>query len=143
MTDDGSPRDAAGVELAATLPRGALAERLGITLLEASPQRVIATMPVEGNTQPYGLLHGGATLALAEQVGSMGAAIHAGEGRIAVGIEINGSHHRAVTTGTVTALASAVHLGRTLATYDVTVTDERGRRVTTARITCLLRDAAD
>ncbi len=100
-------------------------------------------MPVQGNTQPYGLLHGGATLALAEQVGSVAAALHAGPGRIAVGIEVTGSHHRAVTEGSVTAVASPLHRGRTLASYDVTVTDDAGARVATARVTCLLRDAPE
>ncbi|MDP9416387.1 MAG: hotdog fold thioesterase [Actinomycetota bacterium] len=126
-----------------SFPAGALAERLGIETLETSADRVVAVMPVAGNTQPYGLLHGGATLALAEQVGSVAAALHAGAGRIAVGVEVSGSHHRSVTSGQVRAVATPVHRGRTLATYDVTVTDESGRRVSTARVTCLLRDAPD
>ncbi|MGH3344047.1 MAG: PaaI family thioesterase [Carbonactinosporaceae bacterium] len=120
-----------------------LAGRLGVRITEASPERVVATMPVDGNHQPYGLLHGGASCVLAESLGSTGAAIHAGPGRIAVGVEINASHHRAVTGGTVTGVASAVHLGGTVATYQVTVTDEHDRRVCTARITCLIRDAPD
>jgi uncharacterized protein (TIGR00369 family) len=120
---------------------GALAERMGIELIEATPGRVAATMPVEGNTQPYGLLHGGASVVLAETVGSLAAAMHGGAGRIAVGIEINATHHRTATTGTVTGVATPVHLGGTLATYDVVVTDDQDRRICTARITCLLRAA--
>ena len=122
--------------------RGALAERMGIELLEVTPQRVVARMPVEGNTQPYGLLHGGASVVLAETVGSVGAAAHAGPDRIAVGVDINATHHRAARTGHVTATATALSLGRSLAAFDVAVVDDEGRRVCTSRITCMLRGAA-
>ncbi|WP_250562784.1 PaaI family thioesterase [Sphaerisporangium fuscum] len=114
---------------------------MGIEFLEASAERVVARMPVEGNTQPYGLLHGGASCVLAETIGSTGAALHAGEGRIAVGIEINATHHRSATSGYVTGVATRLHGGRSLATYDIEITDEQGRRVCTSRLTCMLRDA--
>jgi 1,4-dihydroxy-2-naphthoyl-CoA hydrolase len=120
---------------------GALAERMGIEFLEATPERVVARMPVEGNTQPYGLLHGGASVVLAETTGSTGAALHAGPGRIAVGVEISATHHRPATSGYVTAVATKLHGGRTLATYDIAISDEEGRRVCTSRLTCMLRDA--
>lgn len=119
----------------------ALHQRMGIEITEATLDRVVGTMVVEGNTQPYGLLHGGASVVLAESLGSIGSALHAGRGRIAVGIEINASHHRSVTSGTVTGVATPVSVGRTLATWQVEITDEAGRRLCTARITCLLRDA--
>ena len=122
------------------LATSALTTRMGIELTEVTPERVVATMPVEGNTQPYGLLHGGASVVLAETLGSIGSAVHAGVDRVAVGIEINATHHRAATSGIVTGVATPVHVGRTLATFDVVVTDEAGRRVCTSRITCLLRD---
>ena len=96
-------------------------------------------MPVAGNTQPYGLLHGGASVVLAETVGSVGAMLHAGEGGIAVGLDINATHHRAARHGWVTAEATALSLGRTLASYDVAITDEEGTRVCTSRITCMIR----
>lgn len=124
------------------MPPAALHTRMGIEILEASAERVVGTMPVEGNTQPYGLLHGGASVVLAESLGSIGSALHAGPDRIAVGIEINATHHRAGTTGTVTGVALPVHLGRSLATWEVVVSDEAGRRLCTARITCMLRDRA-
>ncbi|WP_204010931.1 PaaI family thioesterase [Sphaerimonospora thailandensis] len=114
---------------------------MGIEILEASPERVVGRMPVEGNTQPYGLLHGGASCVLAETLGSIGAALHAGPGRIAMGIEISAAHHRSATSGHITAVATLVHGGRTLATYDIEITDDRGRRVCTSRLTCMLRDA--
>ena len=117
---------------------GGLNEKMGIRLTEISAERVVATMPVEGNTQPYGLLHGGASVVLAETLGSVGSAIHAHPDRLSVGIEINATHHRSATSGTVTGTATAVHLGRTTATYEVVVTDERGKRVCTSRITCAL-----
>ena len=98
-------------------------------------------MPVEGNTQPYGLLHGGASAVLAETLGSVGAVLHAGEGRIAVGVDLNVTHHRAVTSG-------VRHRGRHPGAPRVDRGDLRGRdlrrqrpRVCTARLTCLLRDA--
>lgn len=121
------------------MPPAALHTRMGIEVLEASAERVVGTMPVEGNTQPYGLLHGGASVVLAESLGSIGSALHAGPGRIAVGIEINATHHRAATTGTVTGVALPVHLGGSLATWEVVVSDDAGRRLCTARITCMLR----
>ncbi|WP_207400690.1 PaaI family thioesterase [Actinomadura roseirufa] len=116
---------------------------MGIEFLEAGPERVTARMPVEGNTQPYGLLHGGASCVLAETLGSVGAMLHAGPGRIAVGIEINATHHRTATEGWVTGVATRVHGGRTLATYEIAITDGRDRRVCTARLTCMLRDRPD
>ncbi|MEV4285055.1 hotdog fold thioesterase [Nonomuraea bangladeshensis] len=120
---------------------GTLASRVGIEFLEAGPDRVVGRMPVEGNTQPYGLLHGGASVVLAETLGSVAAAIHAGPGRIAVGVEINATHHRSARSGHVTGVATKLHAGRTLATYDIEITDEEGRRVCTSRLTCMLRDA--
>jgi uncharacterized protein (TIGR00369 family) len=114
---------------------------MGIEVLEAASERVVGRMPVEGNRQPYGLLHGGATCVLAETLGSVGAALHAGPARIAVGVDINATHHRSVTAGYVTAVATAVHLGRSMASYEIVVTDGDGRRVCTARLSAILRDA--
>ena len=115
-----------------------LAGRMGMTFLEATPQRVVATMPVAGNTQLQRILHGGASAAFAESLGSLGAALHAGEGRIAVGVDLNATHHRPVRSGTVTGVATALHLGDSSASYEVVISDEAGRRVCTARITCAL-----
>jgi uncharacterized protein (TIGR00369 family) len=118
-----------------------LAGKMGIKIIEASAQRVVGTMPVEGNTQPYGILHGGASCVLAETLGSVGSALHAGLDKFTVGIEINASHHRPAVAGLVTGVATQLHAGRTMATYDIVISDERGRRVCTARLSCLLRDA--
>ena len=120
-----------------------LADRLGITLVEASIERIVATMPVEGNTQPYGLLHGGASVALAETLGSIGSALHAIEknGGIAVGVDISATHHRAVRAGVVTGVATPLHLGGSIATYEIVISDDRGRRVCTCRLTCAIRPA--
>ncbi len=117
-----------------------LLERMGITITETSTDRVVGTMPVQGNQQPYGLLHGGASVVLAETLGSVGSALHAGENRIAVGIEINATHHRAARSGLVTGVATPVSLGRTLCTWNVTISDDEGSLICTSRITCLLRD---
>jgi 1,4-dihydroxy-2-naphthoyl-CoA hydrolase len=123
-----------------TVAAGTLADRMGIKIVSAAPGRVEATMPVAGNAQPYGLLHGGASCVLAETIGSLGAALHAGTGRVVVGIEISATHHRGVRDGLVTAVATLAHGGRTLATFDIVITDEAGRRVCTSRLTCLIRD---
>ena len=130
-------------EFLAKLPfgMGGLNEKLGIEIVEISPERVVATMPVEGNTQPFGLLHGGASVALAETLGSIGSALHGMPDRVAVGVDINATHHRAATSGVVTGTATAVHLGRSSTCYEVVVTDEAGRRVCTSRITCAMMPA--
>jgi len=118
--------------------RGALDKKMGIEIIEASPQRLVGTMPVEGNTQPFGLLHGGANVVLAESLGSVGAHLHAGTTRRVVGIEISASHHKSATSGIVTAVATAVTLGKTLCTYNVEITNDKGEKTCSARITCLI-----
>jgi 1,4-dihydroxy-2-naphthoyl-CoA hydrolase len=120
--------------------RQTLAERMGIAILEASAERVVGTMPVAGNTQPYGLMHGGASCVLAETLGSLGSALHAGPDRFTVGIEISATHHRAVRAGQVTGVATLLHGGRSVTTYEIVISDESGRRVCTSRLTCLLTD---
>lgn len=121
---------------------GALAERMQIQVTEAVPGRVVATMPVEGNTQPYGLLHGGASAVLAESLGSIAGALHAGPDRMVVGVDLSCTHHRAVRSGVVTGIATPLHEGQTVATYNITISDEEGRLVCTARLTCLLRKSS-
>ncbi|MFD9411591.1 PaaI family thioesterase [Streptomyces sp. NPDC059989] len=133
---------ALGLDLPALFSAGALGQRMDIQILEASAERVVATMPVEGNTQPYGLLHGGASAVLAETLGSVGAMMHGGITKVAVGVDLNCTHHRGVRSGMVTGVATPVHRGRSTATYEVVISDEQERRVCTARLTCLLRDAA-
>ena len=130
-------------EFVAYMPEGMgrLNEKMGVELVEISAERIVGTMPVHGNTQPFGLLHGGASVVLAETLGSIGSAIHAYPAKIAVGVDINATHHRAATSGVVTGVATAIHLGRSSTSYDVVLTDERGRRVCTSRITCALLDA--
>lgn len=117
---------------------GALNERMGIQIIEVQSGRIVGTMPVEGNTQPMGLLHGGASLVLAEALGSIGSGIHAYPDRVAVGVDINGTHHRAARSGIVTGVATPLHLGRTTATWDIVISDDQDRRICTARITCAL-----
>jgi len=133
---------ASTLQAIADLNPDSLLHRMHIEVLEGTPERVVGRMPVEGNTQPYGLLHGGASVVLAESLGSIGAALHAGPSRIAVGLDINATHHRAARSGHVTGTATALSLGGTLASYEVVITDEEDRRVCTCRITCLIRDAA-
>ena len=120
--------------------RGELNERLGVVFVEATPERVVATMPVEGNRQPYGLLHGGASVALGETLGSTLAALNCPPERSAVGIEISATHHRSALSGVVTAVATPLNVGRTLVTSEIVVTDDQDRRVCTVRLTCLLRE---
>ncbi|MEU5217838.1 hotdog fold thioesterase [Streptomyces sp. NPDC020807] len=129
-----------GVDLPALFSAGHLGNRMSIQVLEASAERVVATMPVEGNTQPYGLLHGGASAVLAETIGSIGSMLHGGVTKIAVGVDLNCTHHRGVRSGLVTGVATPVHRGRSTATYEIVISDEQGKRVCSARLTCLLRD---
>jgi uncharacterized protein (TIGR00369 family) len=117
---------------------GALDQKMGIKILEAEPGRLVGTMPVEGNTQPMGLLHGGANVVLAESLGSIGTSLHAGPNRKIVGVDINATHHKSATTGLVTGVATAISLGKTLCSWEIVITNEAGERTCTARITCLI-----
>jgi uncharacterized protein (TIGR00369 family) len=119
---------------------GELARKMGIEFIELSAERSVARMPVEGNRQVVGLLHGGAHVVLGESLGSISSAIHAGPGRVAVGIEINATHSRSITEGWVTGTCTALVLGRTLATHEIVMTDEQGRRLSTVRMTNYLKD---
>lgn len=125
------------------IPLGEMAQRSGIALTEATAERMTATMPVAGNRQPYGLLHGGASAVLAETIGSIHAALLAGPERIVVGIELSCTHHRAVRDGEVVAQSVPLHAGRTMSTFHITISDEQGRAVCTARLSCLARPRPD
>lgn len=119
---------------------GALPDHMGIEILEVGADRTVARMPVAGNTQPYGLLHGGASAVLAESIGSIASALHAGPDRIALGLELSCTHHKAMREGYVIGTATPLVRGRTVASYAISITDEAGAPVCTARLTCLLRD---
>lgn len=120
---------------------GQLVQNMGIEFQKLTAEESIATMPVEGNRQVIGLLHGGAHVVLGESLGSLSSAIHAGPGRIAVGIEINATHSRSISDGVVTGTCRAIVLGRTLCTHEIVMTDEQGRRLSTVRMTNFLKDA--
>ncbi|MFV0633622.1 PaaI family thioesterase [Demequina sp.] len=126
------------VSLAASTA-GTLLERMGITLESVTAERAEGTMPVAGNTQPYGLLHGGASAVLAETLGSYAAVARAAPDGIAVGVELNITHHRSVREGAVRGVATALHLGRSIATYSITISDDQDQLVATARLTCMLK----
>ncbi|MFN2544716.1 MAG: PaaI family thioesterase [Actinomycetota bacterium] len=134
-----SPTAAAG--LANEHMRAGLAERLGMEWLEIAADRVVARMPVAGNVQPYGILHGGATAALCETVASVGTAVRVGAEKRVTGIELNINHLRAVTTGSVTATGVPLHVGRTTAVWDMRVTDDGGRLIAASRLTLAIREA--
>jgi 1,4-dihydroxy-2-naphthoyl-CoA hydrolase len=124
-----------------TIELGSLDNKLGIVVLEESAQRVVATMPVHGNTQSFGLLHGGASMAFGEALGSWAAVIHASSmGKMAVGLDISGTHHRGARDGVVTGVATALQLGKTVTSHEVVITDEAGARLCTVRITNLIVD---
>jgi uncharacterized protein (TIGR00369 family) len=125
--------------LAAKRGVGDLAQKMGIEMLELSAERAVATMPVDGNTQPLGLLHGGAYLVLGETLGSFAANVWAGPNAHAVGIEISASHSKSATAGLVTGVATAISLGKTLTVHEVVVTNDKGERCSTIRITNLIR----
>ncbi|HVF19264.1 MAG TPA: hotdog fold thioesterase [Mycobacteriales bacterium] len=141
MTQPGPEQPPAELlELIMQAGQGSLVERMGIVFTSVANDRLEATMPVDGNRQPYGLLHGGASCVLAETLASMGAALNAWPERIAMGIEINASHHRSATEGLVRGVATPLRLGRTLSSWAVDIDDAQGRRVCTARVTCVLRE---
>lgn len=129
-----------GIEWVTQRGMGALADKMGIEFTEFTVDRSVATMPVEGNTQPVGLLHGGAYVVLGESLGSMAANLHAGAGRLAVGVDINATHTRSATSGTVTGVCTPIHLGRSVAVHEIVVSDEQGRRCSTIRITNMIKD---
>ena len=141
MTDSAAPIDVerlSGIDPAAADQQ--LNDKVGMKLLEATAERVVGTIPVEGNLQPYGLLHGGANAVLAEALGSTVAALNAGPGRAAMGLELSCTHHRAVRSGKVTGVATPLHVGRGTITAEIVLTDDEGRRTCTARLTCVVRD---
>jgi 1,4-dihydroxy-2-naphthoyl-CoA hydrolase len=119
---------------------GDLAEKMGIKLLELSAERAVATMPVSGNTQPLGVLHGGAHVVLGESLGSFAANVWAYPDKFAVGIEVNASHSRSASSGVVTGTCVAINLGKTLTVHEISITDEAGKLLSTVRITNFLRD---
>jgi 1,4-dihydroxy-2-naphthoyl-CoA hydrolase len=124
------------------IPAGTLLERLRLEFIEASTERVVARIPVEGNTQPYGVLHGGATAALCETVASIGTALAAGPQKLAMGIELNVNHIRAVRDGHITATGTPLHVGKTTAVWDMKVHDDEGRLVAVSRLTVVIRDVS-
>lgn len=117
-----------------------LAERMGVELVKLSHDEVIGTMPVKGNRQPFGLLHGGANAVLAETLGSTLSALHALPERFPVGLELSCTHHRSATEGVVTGVARPIHVGRSTSTTEIVITDAEGRRTCTAKLTCLHRE---
>jgi 1,4-dihydroxy-2-naphthoyl-CoA hydrolase len=127
-------------EIAAEITEQLLPTKLGIEVTEWSSERVVGTMPVKGNLQPYGLLHGGASAVLAETIGSACAALNAGLDRATFGLELSCTHHRAARDGFVTGVATPIHVGRGVITVEIVLTDEQGRRTCTSRLTCVVRD---
>ena len=122
------------------LVTGTLMERMGIEFLEVTPQRVVGRMPVAGNTQPYGLLHGGASVVLAETLGSVGAELNSGPNHYPSGVEVSATHHRSAREGYVVGVATPVHVGRSVVTFEIVLRDDADRRVCTARLTCVIRE---
>lgn len=119
---------------------GSLAAKMHISMVEFTTERAVATMPVEGNTQPLGLLHGGAYCVLGETLGSMHANLLAPQGRVAVGIDINATHTGSAVSGDVTGVCTPIHVGRSITVHEIIVSDEQGRRCSTVRITNMFKD---
>lgn len=141
MTTPGTPpeADAATAELMARWADEQLTERMGIKITEWDPERVVGTMPVAHNRQPFGLLHGGASAVLAETLGSTAAALWGMPQGVPLGLELSCSHHRAATEGEVTGVCTPLHRGRTVATFEIAISDQQGNLTCTARLTCLFR----
>ena len=134
------PANVNGMEWAAQRGMGTLAQKMGMQFVEFTVERSVATMPVEGNTQPVGLMHGGAYVVLGDSLGSMSANLWAGPGRLAVGVDINATHTRSARSGLVTGVCTPVHLGRSMTVHEIVVSDDEGRRCSTIRITNLIKD---
>ncbi|WP_165142991.1 hotdog fold thioesterase [Microbacterium endophyticum] len=119
---------------------GALADKMGLEWIEFTTERAVASMPVAGNTQPVGLFHGGAYVVLGESLGSMHANSLVGEGRLAVGVDINATHTRSATEGRVTGVCTPIHVGRSILVHEIVISDDQGRRCSTVRITNMVKD---
>lgn len=143
MSDQKPILSPAAAELMQQRGLGALADKMGIELLELSAERTVARMPVAGNTQPLGVLHGGAHVVLGESLGSFSANVWAYPTGYAVGIEVNASHSKSATEGWVTGVCTALSLGRTLTLHEIVISDEAGNRLSTVRITNLIRAKAN
>jgi uncharacterized protein (TIGR00369 family) len=143
MSDQKPILSPAAAELMQQRGLGALADKMGIELLELSAERTVARMPVAGNTQPLGVLHGGAHVVLGESLGSFSANVWAHPAGYAVGIEVNASHSKSATEGWVTGVCTALSLGRTLTLHEIVICDEAGNRLSTVRITNLIRPKAN
>jgi len=130
-------RDAVSIQALNTLSRNTLIEHLGIVFTAAGEDWISATMPVDERTrQPYGILHGGASVVLAETLGSSAGNLCVDTTReVCVGLEINANHIRAVRAGTVTGTARAVHVGRSTRVWDIRIEDAAGKLVCTSRLT--------
>ncbi len=140
MTDEATTTTAVDDRLAER-GMGELAEKMGMVITELTAERAVGTIPVEGNRQPVGLLHGGAYVVLAESLGSMAANVHAGPGATPSASSSTPRTLRSATSGTVTGTCTAIHLGNTLTTHEIVLTDDQGRRCSTVRITNMIRDA--
>lgn len=136
-----SPEQQAVPELEVAYPDEQLGSKMGIEITERDPARVVATMPVAGNRQPFGLLHGGASAVLAETVGSTAAYLNRVGDRRPVGLELGCTHHRSALAGLVTAVCTPASVGKTVGTFEIVISDDEGRRVCTAKLTCIYRDA--
>ncbi|MFV0428815.1 MAG: PaaI family thioesterase [Arachnia sp.] len=118
-------------------PHG-LDHRLGLVVSELTAQRVVGSLPVAGNTQPFGLFHGGASATLIEALGSLGALAHAYPERVAVGVDLNVTHLAPAREGRVTGVATAVRLGGRTAVYQVQLCDDDAQVTAVGRLTCQL-----
>ncbi|MEU6393044.1 hotdog fold thioesterase [Streptomyces sp. NPDC046939] len=116
-----------------------LTRRMGIEILTCEPGLVVGTMPVSGNRQPIGILHGGANAAFAETLGSVAAYLYAGPGGNAVGIDLSCVHHRWISSGVLRGTATPLAERMSMATYEISIRDELDQRVCTARLTCAIR----
>jgi 1,4-dihydroxy-2-naphthoyl-CoA hydrolase len=134
-----APESAAVPEIDVQYPDEQLAARMGIEITSWEADRVVGTMPVTGNRQPFGLLHGGANGVLAETLGSTAAALHGWPERAPVGLELSCTHHRAALDGVVTGVCTPLSVGRTIGTFEIVITDDEDRRVCTAKLTCVYR----
>jgi len=121
---------------------GGVTRDLGVEFVELSPERVVATMPVdERHHQPFGYLHGGVSVVLAESVASVGGFLNCPPGKAAFGAEISASHVRPKKNGSIRAVGTPVHVGRTSQVWEIRITDEEEKLVCVSRCTVAVVDA--
>ncbi len=133
-------KQSATIEDLATMQKDSLASYLGVTFKEIGDDFIVATMPVDRRTmQPFGILHGGASVVLSETLGSIAGFLAAEPGSVVVGLEVNANHMRSVSEGEVTGVVRPLHIGRSTQVWETHISDPQGRKICVSRLTVMVK----